>query len=509
MNIKQMRLNLLFTGISFLISMGMNFYITPILSKNLGDAAYGFVGMANDFVSYAAIVSAVLNSVAARFIAVEVYKKNYEKANCYYSSVFIANVILSIFILIVSIIFINKMDIVFSVPVHLEKDVKITFFITFLNYIIILITSIFSICTFITNRLDIAGVRNSISYIIKFLLIFLMFSYTKIHMYQVAIATIISSLLLAVTNIKLTKRLLPQLTFSLKKFKVSYIKCLALSGIWMAISNLSQVLMTGLDSIITNKMIGAEEMGILNISRTIPNAIILAISTIGVIFTPNFVELYAKGKSKELIGACKQSIYTMGLVLGVPTIGVIAFGNQFYSLWLPYKTSSEIEVIQVLSVLMMMQSVFNMLTISIAQLSVVTNKLKTPVFVSLILGTCNIAIVIIIVKYTQLGIYAVAGVSSALFTIRYLIFNPIYAACVLKAKWYTFYPAIARSLVPLVILAIIYSWLNSVITLTSWGRFICMISLAGGAGYIFIYINTRVFYKKKFKLKESDTNAEI
>ena len=59
------------------------------------------------------------------------------------------------------------------------------------------------------------------------------------------------------------------------------------------------------------------------------------------------------------------------------------------------------------------------------------------------------------------------------------------------------------------ILAIIYSWLNSVITLTSWGRFICMISLAGGAGYIFIYINTRVFYKKKFKLKESDTNAEI
>ena len=73
-------------------------------------------------------------------------------------------------------------------------------------------------------------------------------------------------------------------------------------------------------------------------------------------------------------------------VLGVPIVGVMIFGSHFYSLWLPYKTINEIEMIQILSVLMMMQSVFNMLTISIAQLSVVTNKLKTTVFVSLFLG---------------------------------------------------------------------------------------------------------------------------
>ena len=500
MNIKQMKMNLLFTTISFLISMGINFYIAPILSKNLGDAAYGFVGMANDFVSYAAIISSVFNSVAARFIAVEIYQENYEKANGYYSSVFVTNIILTFILSIIGIAFIGKIDHILVIPDILNKEVKITFLLTFLNYGIVLLSSIFSICTYVTNRLDVAGVRNSISYILKFIIIFLFFRSGNIMMYQVAIATIISSVFLAITNVNLTKKLLPKLCFKVKHFKLDYIKILAVSGIWMAISNLSQVLMTGMDSIIANKMIGAEEMGILNISRTIPNAVILAISTLGVIFTPNFVELYAKGNNKELINACKQSIYTMTLVLGVPIIGII-IGRQFYALWLPYKTAEEISVIQILSFLMMMQSVFNMLTISIAQLSVVTNKLKVPVFISLFLGLINIVVVILLIKFTDLGIYAVAGVSSVLFSIRYLVFNPLYAAYILKTKWYTFYGSIMKILVPLIFLGIIYNVINQMVNITNWKKFFCLIIFMGITGYIFIAIVLLAF--RKIKIKEN------
>ena len=79
MNEKQMKANLFFTTFAFILSLAINFYITPLISKNLGDAAYGFVSMANDFVSYAAIISAVLNSVSARFVALENYKNQYEK----------------------------------------------------------------------------------------------------------------------------------------------------------------------------------------------------------------------------------------------------------------------------------------------------------------------------------------------------------------------------------------------------------------------------------------------
>lgn len=491
MNIKQMRLNLIFTTLSFALSLMINFYTTPILSKKLGDAAFGFVSIANDLVSYAAIVAAVLNSVSARFITVARVQKKYDKVNQYYTSVFYVNLILALFLLVMGVAFILYSDKIFNIPANLVLDVKITFALTFFNYIIVLVTSIFSVCTYITNRLDMAGVRNCISYAIKFILILIFFSYTKIEMYYVAITAIASSIFLAITNIKLTKQLLPEVKVKIKYFDKMCIKILALSGIWMAVSSLSQVLMTGLDSVITNKMIGADETGLLSIARTIPNAITMAISTIGVIFTPNFVELYAKNENEKLVQACKKSIEVMGMLLGVPIVGVMVFGVHFYQLWLPYKSLEEINLIQILSVLMMIQAVFNTLTISIAQLNVVTNKLKTPVFASLILGIVNVIVVVILVKVTNWGLYAVAGISSILFTVRYLLFNPLYASYVLKERWYIFYSTILKLSLPLLMLYMLYYRFSEHFIATNWKQFLLMIFSLGILGYIFIWVSVR------------------
>lgn len=502
MNEKQMRMNLFFTAFSFICSVAINFYITPQLSENLGDAAYGFVGMANDFVSYASIISAVLNSVAARFIAVEIYQGKYDRANIYYASVFIVNILLASILLIVGFIFVGNIDKIFHVPTALEGQVKLTFGITFLNYLIVLCTSIFTVCTYVTNRLDIAGIRNSISYAIKFVIVFLLFKFFGIRMYYVAVATIISSIFLGIANIKLTKKLLPNLKFNYKNFDMSYVKVLALSGIWLSISNLSQVLMTGLDSVIANKMLGADAMGILSVSRTVPNAIVAAISTLGVIFTPNFVELYAKGKNNELIAAAKRSIKVMAIALGVPVIGVCVFGEDFYTLWLPSKTEKEIILIQTISILMLIQSIFNLLTISIAQLSVVTNRLKTPVFVSTMLGIANILIVIPIVKYTDLGLYAIAGISSILFIVRYLIFNPLYAAHILNANRLVFYSTLIKCLLALGVVAVVYCCIKMTVEINSWKTFITVVLCSGIIGYLIVIIMLGNIHKVLLRVRE-------
>lgn len=503
MNSKQMKLNLISTVISFVISLAINFYITPLISGQLGDAAYGFLGMANDFVSYASIISSVLNSVAARFIALELHRGDVARANKYYSSVFVANIVMSIILIVIAMIFVANITRIFQVPSELLKEVQVTFILTFVNYIIVLLSTVFTVCTYITNRLDINGVRNSCSYIIKFTIIIFLVKLTAVHMYYVAIATISASIFLMITNIKLTRKLVPELSLSIRNFKLSYIKVLALSGVWMAISNLSQVLMTGLDSVITNRMLGATMMGILSVARTIPNAIILAISTLGVIFTPNFVQLYAKDCRNELVKASDQSIKIMTMVLGVPIVGVMVFGRDFYTLWLPYKTVEEIQIIQILSILMMLQSVFNALTISLAQLSVVANKLSMPVYVSLGLGVLNVCIVVGMLKYTNFGLFAVAGVSSILFSIRYLVFNPIYAAYVLKKSWNTFYKTIFECLIPMIAVMIIFVFIQNKLSINNWIDFFIVVGIAAAIGYaiVCIFIERKMFLGKKNEKK--------
>ena len=86
---KRLFINLTASIVSFFVQLAINFFLSPYLVEHLGDAAYGFIGLANNFVSYASILTVALNSMASRFISIEINRQNHKKANEYYSSIFI------------------------------------------------------------------------------------------------------------------------------------------------------------------------------------------------------------------------------------------------------------------------------------------------------------------------------------------------------------------------------------------------------------------------------------
>ena len=106
--------------IQFIIS----FYISPTIVGKVGASAYGFIGLANDFVSYAAIISSVFNSVASRFIANAFYQKKYQEANHYFNSLIVANLIISGVMAGVSIVVVANLQNFLSIPENLIFDVN-------------------------------------------------------------------------------------------------------------------------------------------------------------------------------------------------------------------------------------------------------------------------------------------------------------------------------------------------------------------------------------------------
>ena len=87
-----MLINLISSIVVFVVSMGINFFLTPFILKSLGNEAFGFVGLSNAIVSYAAVVSVAINSVSGRFVAHAWHKKDISLANTYYSSVLAVNI---------------------------------------------------------------------------------------------------------------------------------------------------------------------------------------------------------------------------------------------------------------------------------------------------------------------------------------------------------------------------------------------------------------------------------
>ena len=77
-------LNMFWSLLSLCINYLMNFLITPYVTNNIGVEAYGFVALANTFISYVDILAVGLNAFAGRFIAMAYYQKKLEKANRYF-----------------------------------------------------------------------------------------------------------------------------------------------------------------------------------------------------------------------------------------------------------------------------------------------------------------------------------------------------------------------------------------------------------------------------------------
>ena len=85
----------------------------------------------------------------------------------------------------------------------------------------------------------------------------------------------------------------------------------------------------------------------------------------------------------------------------------------------------------------------------------ITDKRKVPALVLLVTGTSNLLLVFILLKYTNMGVYAIAISSAVTLGLRNLIFTPIYGARCLNLKPQTFYPVIIKGIVGIFIVVII------------------------------------------------------
>lgn len=495
---RRLVINLVASIFAFVVQLGINFFLSPFLVERLGDEAYGFIGLANNFVSYATILTVALNSMAGRFIAIEIHKGNLKKANEYFSSVAIANIIMSVIALIASGVMILNLDKIINIPQNLDTDVKITFTLVFINFILTLLSTAYNVATFVKNRLDLSSIAKIVANVIMVLVLLLLFVLLQPKIYYIAIGTVISTILLLLANRCFTKKLMKEVKLNYHNFSFCAIKTILSSGIWNSINNLSTALLTGLDLLIANLFVSPAAMGVLAIAKTIPTAVVSLLSTIGSTFTPQFTYLYSQNNIKELIKETKFSIKVLSLIMVVPLAGVIVFGKELFTLWYSSKTPEEIWQIQILSILALAPNLFSSYIYSLYSINTVTNKLKLPVMVTLTLSIISTVLVFVLLKTTKLGIYAVAGVSSVILILRVLIFVPVYAAKNLNAKWYTFYGALFKAILSSVIIVLLYIGIRKMISINTW---LGLIIVAGVAGMIGYCLNFLIILNKEEKIK--------
>lgn len=473
---KQLAVNMAASFIAYGVSLFISFFLSPYIVSTIGVEANGFVGLANNFVSYAGIITIALNSLAGRFITISLTRGDEEAANRYFTSVFFANLVIALVLGLIGGIIIVFLDQLINIPAALLTDVRWLFTFVFLNCILSVVGSVFTVATFARNKLYLSSLREIEANLARALCIIGLFALGTPRVSFLGAASLLSGGYTMIRNIRYTRLLLPEIRVRRKHFDFRAVWELVTSGIWNTINRLGQILIDGLDLLITNLFVDAAAMGILGLAKTVPNLISGLMGSIVGVFSPNYTILYAEGKYDELLAQIKQSMKVMGVITNIPIIILLTCGQEFFANWQP---TLDPKMLNLLSILTIGCLIFSGGINCLYGIFTVVNRMKANSLVVLAGGAVSTLLVLFLVRTTDLGVYAVAGVSTAVSIIRNLVFTAPYGAKCLNQKWYIFYPEIFKPVLFVIISVLICLVVLPMISLAGWLGFFSKAAVSG------------------------------
>lgn len=488
---KQLLINLGTTVLVLVINTVINFFLSRYVVDYIGESAYGFISLANNFISYATIFTTAINSMASRFITLNIHQKKIKTANRFFSSVLIANIIIIAVLMIPSIILILYLDKVVNIPPELVLDVKILFLLIFINFFITLIGGVFTVATYCKNKLYLSSLRTMESTIIKFIIILFLFFLLKPSVFYVGIATLIASIYVLVFNVKYTKVLLPNIKIKRKYFSIKEIKILLSSGLWNSITNLGNVIADGLDLLISNIFVGATTMGVIAVAKVPGSAFNNIISSILTVFQPQTLEYYANNDTENTKLEIIKSMKISGILGNIPFSYIVIFGTAFCMIWMPNMDNKFLTILCILSFI----NVFTGGIISpLYNVFTITNNVKTNAIMALVSAMLSTLLVLLLLYTTDLGAFAIVGCSAIVGLIKGFIIVPIYAAKCFNLKWNTFFAPIMQYILATVIMIIIFYLIRLIFDVDNWINLFASIIICGILGLI---INGLILLNKK------------
>lgn len=492
---KQLARNMIFNILLFVINLGISFFLTPYIVNNIGREAYGFIPLINNMIGYTSIITTAVGSMAGRFITMRLYKDDYEGASYYFNSVFLANIVLSAIFTVLSIITICYLPHILNIPDYLLSDVKWLFVFTVLSMLLGLSTGILGCGCMIKNKIDVSVSRSLIQNAVRVGLILLLFACLKPSIVYLSLSAFISALLGVYYNFKFKRQFLPEIPIKPKKyFSWSKLKEVTFSGIWNSVNQLSNLLLYQLDLLITNIFIGAAATGEYSLAKMMPTLILSFLASLSGSFYPKFNILYAQDKITELNALVKKSIKVVGLFIAIAIGLLIVYSDAFYTLWVPGEDANNLHWLTVVTVAPM---IFGGSINPVFGLFATANKLRVPSFVLLGAGILNTAVVFILLKTTNLGIWAIALTSAIQGGLRNALFSPIYGARCIGQKWHALFPCMFKAICGLGIVVGVGYIAKTFMPTDNW---ISLIITMGTVAVVATLLNLAIIFNKSERL---------
>lgn len=476
---QQTIINITAAVLSMLVTTLISFVLSPYIVSTLGVEANGFVGLANNFINYVSLASTALNSMGSRFMMMAYYNDDLEKFRRYYSSLLFANMGLAAFFGILGTACVWNLETIIVIPTAIVADVRLLFALLFANYVVTSMVTVWTTVPFIKNRLYLNSITNMVSSAVRGVMILGLFLCLEPSVSFLGVATLVTGTLVHLFQWAYKRALFPHLKAKLADFSWGAIWEMLSSGIWNTVSCLGLILTNGVDLLVTNLFISATAMGTLSVSQTMPIFVNTLNETIANVFAPSMIIDYAQDKLDNLVKTIRQSSKIISVICSLPLGFLVIFGEEFYQLWQP---TQDARMLHTLSVIIIFGRVFFTGMQPLFSVFTVVNKVKEHSLAIIINGIVSVTLMYLLLQYTNLGIYAVAGTSVVCCFIKNIFFVIPFSAKYLGLKPTAFYRILFPSVASFAILVLWGTLMRVFVQPDSWISLILTGALFAGVG---------------------------
>lgn len=421
-------------GITMLISL----WITPYLISKIGLAAYGYVGVLNNLINFMAVITITLTSMVGRYLIVSFERKGPGEASKYISSAFYTNIFLGVLLIPLILLLSINLDRLLNIQETYVFDVKISFFLSGIAFILSSIYLVLSTGAYCKNRLEIQNGIIVSSNLVRLVVLISIFSIFNARIWHVAVASVMQVLIAIILAALSFKALLPDVQFKIKFFKLRNSIEILSSGFLISIIILGNNFLTQIDLLVGNRYLTAEIIGMYAAVLLLPNSIRNIASAISSAFTPTTISLYSSGNMDELRKYSNRVVKFCGLLVGWPVAIISGLAVPILKIWL----GKDYSAYEFTIILMLLPLTVHLAVNQLFNVQQATNKVKIPAIASILLGGMNLFLAVFFTASLKMGIFGIVLSGVIMNTIRTIIFIPIYTAIVTNQPKYTYYKGI-------------------------------------------------------------------
>jgi membrane protein EpsK len=431
--IGQIRRNLGVYIISFILNVSIGLLLVPYLIRYLGVAAYGLIPLAMIFTDYINIINVSINSAVGRFFLIEIQNNNWKKANIIFNSAFWGVLGLIVIQTPLLIYIISELNSFVDIPNGFFIDATSLFILTFAGYLISLVSSVLNTSMFAHNRLDLSSKVDIVRVLTRIVIIILLFNLSNPSLLSVGIANVVSALCTFIYSFYWNRRLTPELHFSLKSFRFSYLKSIYSMGGWIILNQVGYLLFVKVDLLLINKLMGSQSSGEYAALMQWNILIRTFAGILSGILVPVIITFYAKKEFVKMQSYVNFSIKHISLILIILCSIISGFSKPILLLWLGNEYVSKFLVL----IVMILPLAFSMGTLSTLAVNKAHNKVALPGIVTFLAGLLNFIINFQLLK-SGYGYLSIALVGGSILLLKNLVFSTMYSANVMKIPLLSF-----------------------------------------------------------------------